>query len=155
MIKSRLILHPWYEDIKKSFLTYCLTLFLLKSLAKLEVTILLHGDQLLFPFLFLQLQFCVAGLLKCSHKMTLIFLSAKSINSKHHLCLWARLPVWRTWLWRMDRGYSQKMKSWDSSKSKVIHRTFLVFWLTRDLIMCRSICSFSVNEIWSNIMLCF
>ena len=54
-------------------------LFLLKSLPKPGVTVLLNGDQLPFPSLFLQLMFCFAELLNCSHKMTLILFSAKSI----------------------------------------------------------------------------
>lgn len=64
-IKSSLILHPWYENIKKSLLINCLTLFLLKSLPKLGVIIPLHGDQLPFPSVFFQLQFSFAGLIKC------------------------------------------------------------------------------------------
>lgn len=50
--------------MKKSLLIYFLTLFLLKSLPKLGVTIPLNGDQLPFPSLFLQLQFRFPGLLK-------------------------------------------------------------------------------------------
>lgn len=98
---------------------------------------------------------CFAGVLKCSHKVTPISLSVKSIPIWNiNLCLWSRLPAQRIWPWSIGGGYSQKLKSWYTPKPEVIYRTVSIFWLTRHLTMCRATSTFSVSEVWSNLMLC-